>query len=213
MQLRTVKWLGVLALTAMVSACMNSGDTKYVPVPDVSALQPGGGSVSRSAHVEGQYQYKPAHVSAPLGYAPETIVVDTHAKYLYYVHANGRTATRFGIGVPRPGLEWSGNVYVGKRVVCPFWAPTENMMERNPEYRQFKDGIEGCETDNPLGSRALYLYNDNYADPDQDKFRIHGTRQEWTLGEEVSSGCIRMWNDDLEHFFEVVAVGTPVVVL
>ncbi|MBL0402819.1 L,D-transpeptidase [Microvirga aerilata] len=139
---------------------------------------------------------------------PGTIVVDTTARYLYLVREGGR-AIRYGIGVGKEGLAWSGRARVGRKAAWPRWTPTPAMIRREPERNaKWAGGMEGG-LDNPLGARALYLY-DNGVDT---LYRIHGTTEPWSIGQSVSSGCIRMFNQDIIDLHSRVPVGSPVVVL
>ncbi len=129
-----------------------------------------------------------------------TIIVDTNSTYLYYVQGGG-TAVRYGIGVGREGFTWSGIEKVSRMTEWPDWHPPAEMIERQPYLPRFMAGGES----NPLGSRALYLGKTIY--------RIHGTNQPSTIGKFVSSGCIRLLNEDVEDLYSRVKVGTRVVVL
>lgn len=132
-----------------------------------------------------------------------TIVVDIDQRHLYYVLADG-TAVRYGIGVGKQGYTWRGAAHVGRKGVWPNWSPTTTMVRIRPELPRFvKGGI-----DNPLGARALYLYSGS----SDTLFRIHGTNEPWSIGHAVSSGCIRMLNQDILDLYNRVEVGTPVVV-
>jgi lipoprotein-anchoring transpeptidase ErfK/SrfK len=136
--------------------------------------------------------------------APGTIVVDTVARHLYFVLEGGR-AIRYGIGVGREGFTWSGTVRVGNKAEWPDWRPPAEMLQRQPHLPTFMAGGPG----NPLGARALYLH-DNGRDT---MFRIHGTNEPWTIGQNVSSGCIRMMNQDIVELYEMAKVGAKVIVL
>ncbi|HZH51299.1 MAG TPA: L,D-transpeptidase [Microvirga sp.] len=139
---------------------------------------------------------------------PGTIVVDTAARYLYLVRENGR-ALRYGIGVGDEGMAWSGRARVGRKAAWPRWTPTPAMIRREPERNApWAGGMPGG-LQNPLGARALYLY-DNGRDT---LYRIHGTNEPWSIGQAVSSGCIRMFNHDIIDLYSRVPVGSPVVVL
>jgi lipoprotein-anchoring transpeptidase ErfK/SrfK len=139
---------------------------------------------------------------------PGTIVVDTAARYLYLVREGGR-AIRYGIGVGKEGLAWSGRATVGRKAEWPSWTPTASMIKREPERNaKWAAGMAGG-LDNPLGARALYLYS-NGADT---MYRIHGTTEPWSIGQSVSSGCIRLFNQDIIDLYSRVPTGSPVVVL
>jgi lipoprotein-anchoring transpeptidase ErfK/SrfK len=132
--------------------------------------------------------------------APGTIVIDTPNTYLYLVLGNGR-ALRYGIGVGREGFTWSGVQTVTRKTEWPDWTPPPEMLERQPYLPRFMAGGPG----NPLGARAMYLGGTVY--------RIHGTNAPETIGGRVSSGCIRLVNDDVMDLYGRVNVGTKVVVL
>jgi lipoprotein-anchoring transpeptidase ErfK/SrfK len=144
---------------------------------------------------------------------PGTIIVDPYARYLYHLHPGGR-ATRYGVGVGRQGFGWSGVASINSKQEWPDWYPPLEMVERQPEIAvQLVDlrsgrGVAGGVT-NPLGCRALYLWQDNK----DTLYRIHGTFEPWTIGTNVSSGCIRMINQDVIHLYQRTPVGTNVVVL
>ncbi len=139
---------------------------------------------------------------------PGTIVVDTANRYLYLVRENGR-AMRYGIGVGADGMKWAGRAQVGRKAEWPRWTPTAAMIKRDPERnRPWANGMPPG-LNNPLGPRALYLFQDGR----DTLYRIHGTTEPDTIGEAVSSGCIRMLNQDILDLYSRVPVGTPVVVL
>ena len=133
-------------------------------------------------------------------YAPGTIVVDTQEKRLYLVMPDHQ-AMRYGVGVGRPGFEWSGTKTITAKREWPDWTPPPEMIKRRPDLpRHMSGGIE-----NPLGARAMYLGGTMY--------RIHGSNEPDTIGQAVSSGCIRMTNDDVSDLYERVKVGTKAVIL
>jgi len=129
-----------------------------------------------------------------------TIVVDTPNKFLYLVQDGGR-AMRYGIGVGRPGFTWSGVKTITAKKEWPSWVPPKEMLARRPDLPRYMEG--GPE--NPLGARAMYLGSTLY--------RIHGSNEPWTIGTNVSSGCIRMRNEDVIDLYGRVGVGTKVVVI
>lgn len=129
-----------------------------------------------------------------------TIVIDTPNRFLYLVQGNGR-ALRYGIGVGRPGFEWTGVKPVSRKREWPDWRPPSEMLKRRPDLPRYMAGGP----DNPLGARALYLGTSLY--------RIHGTNEPQTIGQAVSSGCIRMRNSDVVDLYERVRVGAKVVVI
>ena len=131
---------------------------------------------------------------------PGTIVIDTPNKFLYLVQPGGH-AIRYGIGVGRPGFSWSGVKTISRKAEWPGWTPPSEMLARRPDLPRHMDGGEA----NPLGARALYLGSSLY--------RIHGTNEPYTIGTNVSSGCIRMMNQDVMDLYGRVGVGTRVIVM
>ena len=132
--------------------------------------------------------------------AAGTIIIDTPNTYLYYVLGNGK-AMRYGIGVGRDGFTWSGTQSVTKKAEWPDWTPPPEMIQRQPYLPRHMAGGPG----NPLGARAMYLGGTVY--------RIHGTNAPETIGTHVSSGCIRLTNEDVTDLYSRVNVGTKVIVL
>ena len=133
-------------------------------------------------------------------YKPGTVVVSTKERRLYFVLPDNK-ALKYGIGVGRPGFQWGGDLVITSKREWPDWTPPTQMLKRRPDLpRHMKGGV-----DNPLGARAMYLGSSLY--------RIHGSNEPDTIGEAVSSGCIRMTNDDVIDLFKHTKVGTPVHVL
>jgi lipoprotein-anchoring transpeptidase ErfK/SrfK len=133
-------------------------------------------------------------------HAAGTIVIDTPAKFLYLVEPGGK-ALRYGIGVGRPGFEWAGVKSVSLKREWPDWRPPPEMLKRRPDLPHYMPGGPA----NPLGARALYLGSSLY--------RIHGTNEPYTIGQAVSSGCIRMLNQDVIDLYDRVNVGAKVIVI
>ena len=137
---------------------------------------------------------------SPGGQAAGTILIDTANKFLYLVEGGGR-ALRYGIGVAKPGFLWTGAKTITRKAEWPDWTPPSEMLLRRPDLpRHMGGGIA-----NPLGARALYLGSSLY--------RIHGTNEPETIGTNVSSGCIRLTNDDVADLYSRVRVGTRVLVM
>ncbi|WGJ16633.1 L,D-transpeptidase [Methylocapsa sp. D3K7] len=132
-------------------------------------------------------------------YAAGTIVVSTGERRLYFI-LPGNQAMKYGIGVGRPGFEWAGTSKVSMKREWPSWAPSAQMRRRRPDLPRFMRGGP----DNPLGARAMYLSRTLY--------RIHGSNEPQTIGRAVSSGCIRMTNEDVIDLYERVSVGARVIV-
>ncbi len=150
------------------------------------------------------YEMDPRYERQEVAYqgheAPGTIVIDTPNKFLYLVEAGGK-AMRYGVGVGRPGFTWAGVHAISAKKEWPDWTPPEEMLERQPGLPHFMAGGPN----NPLGARAMYLGSTLY--------RIHGSNEPWTIGHNVSSGCIRLRNADVIDLYNRVKVGTKVVVL
>ncbi|WP_336486005.1 L,D-transpeptidase [Methylobacterium nigriterrae] len=187
---------------------LQSGD----PVPDyalaqqapvrVAALsqapEPEGGVARIARAPDPQYARQVVDYSG--GHRPGTIVIDTPSRFLYLVQPGGR-AIRYGIGVGRPGFAWSGLKTISQKKEWPDWTPPPEMLRRRPDLPRHMEGGP----QNPLGARALYLGSSLY--------RIHGTNEPHTIGQSVSSGCIRMMNEDVIDLYERTPVGTRVEVL
>ena len=159
-------------------------------------------TAAEPSDVEGEpeLQFRRQEVDYSGPEAPGTIVIDTPDRFLFLVESHGK-ALRYGIGVGRPGFEWSGVKRISRKSEWPDWTPPAQMLLRRPDLPRHMAGGP----DNPLGARALYLGSSLY--------RIHGTNEPSTIGHNVSSGCIRMMNDDVIDLYERVPVGTKVVVL
>lgn len=164
-----------------------------IPAPDITKVDP--------KFWRQEVAYASQH---PVG----TIVVDTDARFLYLQLENGR-AMRYGIGVGKAGLEFEGQAVVQFKREWPRWTPTMDMMRREPaRYGHLAGGMEPG-LNNPLGPRALYLFRNGV----DTLYRIHGTNEDWSIGKSVSSGCIRMFNQDVIDLYNRVPNGSRVVVL
>lgn len=158
-------------------------------------------------------QFRRSVVNDPTGKPAGTIVIDPKARYLYLVQAGGK-AVRYGVGVGREGFLWAGDATINTKQAWPDWYPPKEMFLRQPEIKkqmttlQSGIGMKGG-PGNPLGARALYLWQGNK----DTLYRIHGTLEPSTIGKNVSSGCIRMVNQDVIDLYERVPVGTTVIVL
>jgi lipoprotein-anchoring transpeptidase ErfK/SrfK len=165
----------------------------------------------RSTGIDPRYARR--EVSYPSAEAPGTIIVDPQNHFLYFIEGSGR-AIRYGIGVGRQGFTWSGAATVRSKQEWPDWYPPREMIERKPELMsqistlQSGLGVRGG-PDNPLGARALYLWQGNK----DTLYRIHGTNEPDTIGRSVSSGCIRMLNQDVIDLYNRTPLGAKVVVL
>jgi lipoprotein-anchoring transpeptidase ErfK/SrfK len=145
-------------------------------------------------------------VADPTGEQPGTIVVILAECHLYYVLPDG-SAIRYGVGIGRDGFRWAGraNIQYGKK--WPMWKPPAEMIKRKPELEKWRDGQPGG-LDNPLGARALYIYQNDV----DTGYRVHGSPEWWSIGQAMSSGCVRMINQDVIDLFDRVPGKTPIVV-
>ena len=156
-------------------------------------------------------KFKPTKVRISEKYAPGQLLVLPRAHFLYFVTAP-REALRYGVGVGKAGLQFTGTATIDVKKEWPTWRPTNEMIERDPQaYGRFKDTdyVQPGGPDNPLGARALYLFQngrDTY-------FRIHGTTAPRSIGRSVSNGCIRMLNEHVKDLYQRVPVGTVVTVI
>jgi lipoprotein-anchoring transpeptidase ErfK/SrfK len=180
---------------------------QYQEEPQSAPMNP----VYGRAHTNGQdvddpaqRQVDPRFLRQEVSYdgreAPGTVVINTRERMLYLVQGNGR-AIRYGIGVGRPGFTWAGSHSITNMREWPDWRPPAEMIRRQPHLPRYMRGGP----DNPLGARAMYLGSTLY--------RIHGSNEPWTIGTQVSSGCIRMRNEDVIDLYTRVRVGTRVVVI
>lgn len=144
-------------------------------------------------------KYKRKSVHYRSSERPGTIIIDTDDRHLYYITGKNR-AIRYGIGVGRDGFEWSGTEKISAKKKWPSWTPPAEMIARQPDLPRFMPGGPK----NPLGARALYLGSTLY--------RIHGTNEDWSIGRAVSSGCIRMLNDDVIDLYGRTKIGAKVIV-
>ncbi len=152
-------------------------------------------------------KFNPVRVRVPYkGWLPGELHVIPDDFFLYFM-LNDKTAIRYGVGVGRKGLYQPGVFSVARKAKWPWWRPTDGMIRREPEkYAQFKDGLKGGR-DNPLGARALYLYDDQGRDT---HLRIHGTNAPSTIGSAVSNGCARLTNENIMDLYERVDIGARV---
>ena len=149
-------------------------------------------------------QFLPQVVAYETKHPAGTIVIDTNNRFLYLVTGNGK-ARRYGVGVGKPGFEWAGTHKVTAKKEWPTWTPPKEMIAREAAKGHYLPAFMEGGPQNPLGSRAMYLGSTLY--------RIHGTNAPWTIGSAVSSGCIRMRNEDVVDLYERVKLGTKVIVI
>lgn len=196
----TIATLFALAATPVAAQSFQPG-WRFLPPPGVTFTNQ---TPKHGLALQGNPQVAPNFLRQVVPYSTSersgTIVVDTRAHYLYLVLGDGK-ALRYGIGVARSGFEWSGTHRVTRKAEWPGWTPPAEMRKRQPGLPAYMEGGPN----NPLGARALYLGSTLY--------RIHGTNEPWTIGQNVSSGCIRMTNEDVTDLYSRVQLNSKVVVL
>ena len=199
------------ALTALIAAAaLSCGAAQAEPLftflapPTQSQIAPQYEAAPAEQNADEDVQLNPRLQRQVVNYtsneAPGTIIIDTPNTFLYFVLGNGK-AIRYGIGVGRQGFTWAGVKQIERKAEWPDWIPPQEMIERQPYLPRFVAGGPG----NPLGARAMYLGGTVY--------RIHGTNDPTTIGKHVSSGCIRLTNDDVTDLYNRVQVGAKVIVL
>lgn len=148
-------------------------------------------------------------VADPTGEPAGTIVVDTSAHFLYLVRGGGE-AIRYGVGLGRAGFEWSGRAVIQWKKAWPKWTPPDEMIGRQPELAKWSAANGGMPPglDNPLGARALYIFQNN----EDTLYRLHGSPEWWSIGKSVSSGCVRLLNQDIIDLFDRVPNKSPILV-
>jgi lipoprotein-anchoring transpeptidase ErfK/SrfK len=207
---RTLMMAGALAVSALLPGAAKAQLLGYadapqssfpsenvMTTPDQPTLSDDGSSPSTNVLPE---RLRRAVVNIDTREAPGTVIIDTGNTALYYVLGRGQ-AIRYGVGVGREGFTWAGTQTISRKAEWPDWHPPAEMIARQPYLPRFMAGGPG----NPLGARAMYLGSSEY--------RIHGTNDPTTIGKFVSSGCIRLTNEDVADLFSRVDVGTKVVVL
>ena len=148
-------------------------------------------------------------VADPTGERPGTLVVDTSTHYLYLVREGGE-AIRYGVGLGRAGFAWSGRAVIQWKRKWPKWTPPDDMIGRQPDLEKYSVRNGGMQPglNNPLGARALYIFQNN----EDTLYRVHGSPEWWTIGKSVSSGCVRLMNQDIIDLYDRVPNKTPILV-
>ena len=201
--MRLISVLAALTAALLVAGC----NFKSVPDPSMSARDRD--FIAKVPDFELEMNFQRYEVDDPTGEKPGTIVVDTSSKHLYYVLPNKR-AVRYGVATGAEAYGWKGTATIRNKAEWPHWTPPADMVQRWPHLRPTAaaGGLSGG-PDNPLGARALYLYDASGRDT---LYRIHGTNEPETIGREASSGCIRMRNVDVIDLYARVALNTKVIV-
>ena len=192
--------LGAVLAAGLLSGC------QYVATPDPILSARDTELLAQVPKAELDLNYERYQIDDPTGEAPGTIIVDTKQNFLYFVQPN-KKAIRYGVATGAEAYGWTGEASVQRKAEWPTWTPPAEMLVRWPHLKPFANGLPGG-ADNPLGARALYLY-----DHGRDTlYRIHGTNEPAKIGHSVSSGCIRMRDIDVIDLYNRVGVGTKVVV-
>ncbi|AAN29093.1 hypothetical protein C064_00111 [Brucella suis 63/252] len=204
MDSRVLKLTAALFLGAALAGCSTAGGSFYTA--SYSSVSDAGYAIPAIPSEKIPAQYRRQVVKYATDEKPGTIIVDTREKFLYLIMSEGK-AVRYGIGVGRRGFEWSGTARVAMKREWPTWTPPSAMIKRQPELAKYRNGMDpGLR--NPLGARALYLYNKG----GDTGYRLHGTPEWWSIGKAMSSGCIRLMNQDIIDLYNRVEQGAKVVV-
>ncbi len=209
---------GAASLTSLLLAgCATSGTTRLVDDPtaavpaDVLAMyaaMPNERFPIPRARIElVPPQYRRQYVDDPTGERPGTVVVDTSNRFLYLVQENGK-ALRYGVGIGRDGFTWSGRGVIQFKREWPTWTPPSEMIARQPELEPYRNGMPPS-LENPLGARALYIFKDGR----DTIYRLHGNPDERSIGQAISSGCVRLLNQDIIDLYQRVPSGSPILVM
>ncbi|AEK53459.1 MULTISPECIES: L,D-transpeptidase [Brucella] len=204
MDSRVLKLTAALFLGAALAGCSTAGGSFYTA--SYSSVSDAGYAIPAIPSEKIPAQYRRQVVKYATDEKPGTIIVDTREKFLYLIMPEGK-AVRYGIGVGRRGFEWSGTARVAMKREWPTWTPPSATIKRQPELAKYRNGMDpGLR--NPLGARALYLYNKG----GDTGYRLHGTPEWWSIGKAMSSGCIRLMNQDIIDLYNRVEQGAKVVV-
>jgi lipoprotein-anchoring transpeptidase ErfK/SrfK len=199
-------------LIAAAAALVSSDESVAVPAWFKRTVRPRRSVAKRKPKRSRPFKldpkYEPQRVAYGDGvYPPGSIVIDPESRLLYFIE-DEKSATRYGVGVGRAGMSLRGTAYVARKAKWPSWTPTPSMIRREPRYARYAGGMRGG-PHNPLGARALYLYRSK----NDTMYRIHGTNQPRSIGQAMSSGCVRMMNAHVEQLYDKVGVGALVVIL
>ena len=198
--MRMTKWFALAIGALALGAC------QYTATPDPLLSAQDSNWMAMVPKAEVDLPFERYMISDPTGQPPGTIVVDTKSRFLYYVLPN-KKAIRYGVAVGDEAFGWTGTAVVERKSEWPRWIPPKEMVERWPHLKPYADGMPGG-PGNPLGARALYLYSNGK----DTLYRIHGTNEPDSIGQAVSSGCIRMRNIDVVDLYNRANVGAKVIV-
>ena len=208
MHLKTLVVAATLAMSSALAGCsITGGGPMQMFTNDYGARTDAGYQLPAIPIYKVDRKYQRQMVRYDTAEQPGTIVIDTNEKFLYLVMPDGK-AMRYGIGVGREGFEWKGTAKVALKREWPTWTPPREMIQRQPELAKYANGMEPGLT-NPLGARALYLFNKG----GDTGYRLHGTPEWNSIGKAMSSGCIRLMNQDIIDLYSRAEVGAKVIVL
>jgi lipoprotein-anchoring transpeptidase ErfK/SrfK len=191
-----------LAMSTALSGCLGS----TFMTANYSSFTDAGYSVPAIPITKVDPKFRRQNVAFETTEKPGTIIVDTSAKFLYFVLPEGR-AIRYGIGVGREGFEWHGAAHIALKREWPVWTPPAAMIRRQPQLAKWAGGMPPGPT-NALGARAMYLFNKG----GDSGYRLHGTPEWWSIGKAMSSGCIRLMNQDIIDLYDRAELGAKVIV-
>ncbi|MDP3898013.1 MAG: L,D-transpeptidase [Mesorhizobium sp.] len=205
MKFKSLMIAAVLGLAAVLSGCATDGGSMLFS-DAYGSKKDAGYQLPTIPVSKVPREFRRQVVTYPTTEKPGTIIVDTSAKHLYFVMPNGK-AMRYGIGVGREGFEWKGTTRVALKREWPVWTPPAAMIKRKPELAKYRGGMDPG-IGNALGARAMYLYNKG----GDTGYRLHGTPEWWSIGKAMSSGCVRLINQDIIDLYSRVEVGAKVIV-
>jgi lipoprotein-anchoring transpeptidase ErfK/SrfK len=205
MRMKSLAIVAALAVSTAISGCSTIGSQLFTN--NYGSVTDAGYQLPRIPIEKVPLKYHRQEVNYDSSEKPGTIIVDTQNKFLYFVEGDGR-AIRYGIGVGREGFEWHGTAHIALKREWPTWTPPKQMIQRQPELAKFADGMEpGLK--NPLGARAMYLFNKG----GDMGYRLHGSPEWNSIGKAMSSGCIRLMNQDIIDLYDRAEVGAKVIVM
>jgi len=192
-----------LALTTAISGCMTDG---FLYTANYGATTDAGYHLAAIPITKVPQQFRRTIINLDTPEKPGTIIVDTGTKHLYFILPEGK-AVRYGIGVGREGFEWHGTARIALKREWPVWTPPSAMIRRQPELAKWRGGMPPG-PQNALGARAMYLFNKG----GDSGYRLHGTPEWFSIGKAMSSGCIRLMNQDIIDLYDRAEVGAKVIV-